>query len=73
MQLDNNFKLTIDLTLEEVQFILNVFGDMPAKSGVWPLIVKIKDQADSQLPTIPQPTDNGQVQQNKSPKPSKMN
>jgi hypothetical protein len=23
---------------------------MPAKSGVWPLIVKIKEQADAQLP-----------------------
>jgi len=23
---------------------------MPAKSGVWPLIVKIKEQAEAQLP-----------------------
>jgi len=25
-------------------------GEMPAKSGVWPLIVKIKEQAEAQLP-----------------------
>jgi len=28
---------------------------MPAKSGVWPLIVKIKEQADAQVPKEPAP------------------
>jgi len=42
----------MDLNLEqnEVQFILNVLGELPSKSGVWPLIVKVKEQAYAQLP-----------------------
>jgi hypothetical protein len=42
--------MKLELETNEVQFILNVLGEMPAKSGVWPLIVKIKEQADAQLP-----------------------
>ncbi len=42
--------MNLDLDQNEVQFILNVLGEMPAKSGVWPLIVKIKEQAEAQLP-----------------------
>ena len=42
--------MKLELDPNEVQFILNVLGEMPAKSGVWPLILKIKDQADAQTP-----------------------
>jgi hypothetical protein len=42
--------MKLELDINEVQFILNVLGEMPAKSGVWPLILKIKDQADAQAP-----------------------
>jgi hypothetical protein len=42
--------MKLELETNEVQFILNVLGEMPAKSGVWPLILKIKEQADAQLP-----------------------
>jgi len=42
--------MKLELEANEVQFILNVLGEMPAKSGVWPLIVKIKEQAEKQLP-----------------------
>jgi len=41
--------MNLNLEPNEVQFILNVLGEMPAKSGVWPLIVKIKEQADAQV------------------------
>ena len=41
--------MTLDLETNEVQFVLNVLGEMPAKSGVWPLIVKIKEQAETQI------------------------
>ena len=41
--------MKLELEVNEVQFILNVLGEMPAKSGVWPLLLKIKDQADAQL------------------------
>ena len=42
--------MKLELETNEVQFILNVLGEMPAKSGVWPLILKIKEQAETQLP-----------------------
>ena len=43
--------MNLNLETNEVQFILNVLGEMPAKSGVWPLILKIKEQAEAQLKT----------------------
>ena len=42
--------MNLNFEVNEVQFILNVLGEMPAKSGVWPLIVKVKEQADAQVP-----------------------
>jgi hypothetical protein len=42
--------MKLELETNEVQFILNVLGEMPAKSGVWPLLLKIKEQAEAQLP-----------------------
>ena len=42
--------MKLELETNEVQFILNVLGEMPAKSGVWPLILKIKEQAEAQIP-----------------------
>jgi hypothetical protein len=44
--------MNLNLETNEVQFILNVLGEMPAKSGVWPLIVKIKEQADAQISAV---------------------
>ena len=41
--------MKLELETNEVQFILNVLGEMPAKSGVWPLLLKIKDQAEAQV------------------------
>jgi hypothetical protein len=45
--------MKLELDQNEVQYILNVLGEIPAKSGVWPLLVKIKEQADAQLPKEP--------------------
>jgi hypothetical protein len=42
--------MKLELETNEVQYILNVLGEIPAKSGVWPLLVKIKEQADAQIP-----------------------
>jgi hypothetical protein len=41
--------MNLNLEPNEVQFILQVLGEMPAKSGVWPLIVKIQEQAALQV------------------------
>jgi len=42
--------MKLELEVNEVQFILQALGQLPSSSGVWPLLVKIKEQADAQLP-----------------------
>ena len=41
--------LQISLEEHEINAILAILGDMPSKSGTWPLMMKIKVQADAQL------------------------
>ena len=41
--------MNLNLETNEVQFILQTLGQLPSSSGVWPLIVKVKEQADAQL------------------------
>ena len=41
--------INLELSVEEVNAILGVLGDLPTKTGAWPLIVKIKQQAESQV------------------------
>jgi len=41
--------MNLSLDQNEVQFILQTLGQLPSSSGVWPLIVKIKEQAEAQL------------------------
>jgi hypothetical protein len=43
-----NFNL--NLTLEETNLILQALGDLPSKTGAWMVIMKIKEQADPQVP-----------------------
>jgi len=42
--------IKLELSVEEVNAILQVLGDLPTKTGAWPLLVKIKEQAEAQLP-----------------------
>ena len=42
--------ITLVLTTEEVNGILQTLGQLPTSSGAWPLVVKIKQQAEDQLP-----------------------
>jgi hypothetical protein len=42
--------ITLTLTTEEVNGILQTLGSLPTSSGAWPLVVKIKQQAEEQLP-----------------------
>lgn len=46
--------INLNLTVEEVNAILGTLGQLPTSSGAWPLVVKIKEQAEAQLPQ-PQP------------------
>ena len=41
--------INLELSVEEVNAILGVLGDLPTKTGAWPLIVKIKEQAENQV------------------------
>lgn len=41
-------ELTLTLTLDEVNAVLQTLGQLPTSSGAWPLVVKIKQQADDQ-------------------------
>ena len=43
-------ELTFKFTVEETNAILGVLGDLPTKTGAWPLVVKIKEQAEAQIP-----------------------
>ena len=43
-------ELHLTLTIEEVNGILQVLGDLPTKSGAYPLVMKIKEQAEPQIP-----------------------
>jgi hypothetical protein len=42
--------INLTLTTEEVNAILQVLGQLPTSSGAWPLVVKIKEQAEPQVP-----------------------
>jgi hypothetical protein len=42
--------IKLELSVDEVNFILQVLGELPTKSGVWPLVMKVKEQAEPQVP-----------------------
>ena len=49
-------EIALKLSIEEVNSVLQVLGELPSKTGAWPLIVKIKTQAEEQLPKQEEPT-----------------
>ena len=50
-------EINLKLTLEEVNAILQVLGQLPTSSGAWPLLVKIDAQVKAQAEQ--KETDNG--------------
>ena len=42
-------EVTLTLKVEEVNAIFQTLGQLPTSSGAWPLVVKIKQQADDQV------------------------
>ncbi len=42
--------MKLELDLKDINFVLQTLGQLPSSSGVWPLIVKIKEQAEAQVP-----------------------
>ena len=43
-------EITLTLSVEEVNGILNVLAELPTKSGAYPLMMKIKAQGEAQVP-----------------------
>jgi hypothetical protein len=48
-------EIALKLSVEEVNSVLQVLGELPSKTGAWPLILKIKNQAEEQLPKQEEP------------------
>ena len=42
-------EVTITLSIEEVNAIMQVLGDLPTKSGAYPLVLKINQQVKAQV------------------------
>ena len=42
--------INLSLDLNEVNAILKVLGDLPTHTGAYPLVMKIKEQAEAQIP-----------------------
>jgi hypothetical protein len=45
--------IQLNLTVEEVNAVLQTLGQLPTNSGAFPLLVKIKEQAEAQVPQQP--------------------
>lgn len=43
-------EITLKLQLDEVNGLLNVMGQLPTSTNIWPLAAKIRQQAEEQLP-----------------------
>lgn len=42
--------ITLKLDLNEVNGLLNILGQLPTSTNIWPLAAKIRAQAEEQLP-----------------------
>jgi hypothetical protein len=51
-------EIEIKLTVEEVNAILSVLGQLPNSSGTFPLLLKIKQQGEAQVPQPEAPVGN---------------
>lgn len=43
-------EITIKLDLQEVNGLLNMMGQLPTSTNIWPLAAKIRAQAEQQMP-----------------------
>ena len=43
-------EINLTLNVDEVNAVLHTLGNLPTSSGAWPLVVKIKQQAEAQIP-----------------------
>ena len=43
-------EIQLKLTLDEVNGLLNILGQLPTSTNIWPLAAKVREQAQAQLP-----------------------
>lgn len=43
-------EIALKLQLDEVNGLLNILGQLPTSTNIWPLAAKIRQQAEEQLP-----------------------
>ena len=53
--------IQLNLTIEETNAVLQTLGQLPTSSGVFPLLLKIKGQAEAQVPPPPVSTEEAPV------------
>ena len=53
-------EINLSLNVEEVNAVLQTLGNLPTSSGAWPLVVKIKEQAEAQIGAPAQELDLGE-------------
>lgn len=53
-------EINLTLNVEEVNAVLQTLGQLPTSSGAWPLVVKIKEQAEAQVGAPVQELDAGE-------------
>ena len=47
----SSMNIKLELTQEETGFLMGVLAELPTRTGAWTLIQKIKEQAETQVPT----------------------
>lgn len=50
-------EINLTLSVEEINAVLHTLGNLPTSSGAWPLVCKIKEQAEAQLPQQEAPSE----------------
>lgn len=43
-------EIELKLTVDEINAVLQTLGNLPTSSGAFPLLMKIKQQAEAQMP-----------------------
>jgi hypothetical protein len=49
-------EINLTLNVDEINAVLQTLGNLPTSSGAWPLVVKIKEQAEAQVTPEPEQT-----------------
>lgn len=49
---DQQVQVNLILPLDELNAVLNLLGELPTKTGIYPVLIKLKLQAEEQLKNI---------------------